>query len=44
MELNAVAVRISNDDDPEKILVKEAVKDLKKLITDQGTIYPKKLH
>lgn len=36
MELNGIALRIRNDKDPEKIIIKEALSDLRKLIADQG--------
>lgn len=39
VELNAVAIGINNDKDPEKILVREAVKNLRKLMSDQGVIF-----
>jgi E3 ubiquitin-protein ligase SHPRH len=39
VDLNAVAARIHRDKDPEKLLVKEAVADLRQLITDQGMMF-----
>ena len=36
MDLNGIALRIRNDKDPEKIIIKEALSDLRKLIADQG--------
>ena len=39
IDLNAVAARIQRDTDPEKLLVKKAVSDLRQLITDQGIMF-----
>lgn len=39
VELNTIGLGIKNEKDPEKILVKEAVKNLRKLMVDQGTIF-----
>lgn len=38
IDLNAIAVRIPKDNDPEKILIKQAVANLRQLIADQGAV------
>jgi hypothetical protein len=36
VDLNGISLRIRNDKDPEKIIIKKALLDLRKLVADQG--------